>query len=501
MKQSKFAFLLVVLLSMVDYKLFAYDIAVKNSDGVIIYYNYINDGKELEVTYNYIGYTKLDNGMYREEYKSYQDFKVIIIPEQVTYMNRTRKVTSIGNHAFHDSRDLTSIEIPNSITSIGYSAFHNCNNLKSVHISDLQAWCNISFKDNPIKYAHHLYLNGDELHELIIPKSVTSISDNAFYSCYSLISIIIPNSVISIGESAFLYCSGLTSITIPNSVTSIGNSAFYGCSGLTSVTIPNSVTSIGNSAFKYCSGLTSITIGSGVTSIGECAFSEADIPSVISLIKNPFKIEGKSSGNRTFSLNTFINATLYVPKGTIDKYKETEGWKDFVFIEDSGTPPTPDKCEKPTIGYINGKLTFACSTEGATYHYSINDSDIQAGSGSEVQLAVTYNISVYAAKEGCENSETATATLCWIDAEPTTEGISNNVAHVRAKAVMIQSNGNVVSVSGADRGTEISIYDIAGKKVGSSIATSDITKIATSLDSGSIAIIRIGEKAVKILIK
>ena len=126
MKQSKFAFLLVVLLSMVDYKLFAYDIAVKNSEDVIIYYNYINDGKELEVTYNYIGYTKLDNGMYREEYKSYQDFKVIIIPEQVTYMNRTRKVTSIGNHAFHDSRDLTSIEIPNSITSIGYSAFLCC---------------------------------------------------------------------------------------------------------------------------------------------------------------------------------------------------------------------------------------------------------------------------------------------------------------------------------------------------------------------------------------
>ena len=66
---------------------------------------------------------------------------------------------------------------------------------------------------------------------------------------------------------------------------------------------------------------------------------------------------------------------------------------------------------------------------------------------------------------------------------------------------MIQSNGNVLSVSGADEGTEINVYDTAGKKVGSSIATSDITNITTSLDSGNIAIIKIGEKAVKVLIK
>jgi hypothetical protein len=89
------------------------------------------------------------------------------------------------------------------------------------------------------------------------------------------------------------------------------------------------VTSIGDKAFYYCSGLTSVTIGSGVTSIGYNAFDRADIPTVISLIENPFKITGNISDSRTFSQNTFNNAMLYVPQGTIEKYKATEGWKDF----------------------------------------------------------------------------------------------------------------------------------------------------------------------------
>ena len=66
-----------------------------------------------------------------------------------------------------------------------------------------------------------------------------------------------------------------------------------------------------------------------ITSIGDGAFDGVDIPTVISLIENPFKITGKTSGYRTFSQNTFNNSTLYVPKDTIDKYKATDGWKDF----------------------------------------------------------------------------------------------------------------------------------------------------------------------------
>ena len=179
----------------------------------------------------------------------------VVIPESVEFKGISHSVTSIGSSAFWSCSGLTSVTIPNSVTSIGERAFQNCYSLTSVHISDIAAWCNIDFAEsysNPLDYAHHLYLNGEEVKDLVIPNSVTSIGDYAFYDCSGLTSVTISNSVESIGDRAFYYCSGLTSVTIPNSVTSIGGDAFYGCSGLTSVTIPNSVTSIGEYTFSSC---------------------------------------------------------------------------------------------------------------------------------------------------------------------------------------------------------------------------------------------------------
>ena len=189
---------------------------------------------------------------------------------------------------------------------------------------------------NPIEYTGSVVIPEKVTYESV-EYSVTSIGESAFDGCSGLTSVTIPNSVTSIGDGAFYGCSSLTSVTIPNSVTSIGNEAFWGCSSLTSVTIPNSVTSIGYGAFCGCSGLTSVTIPNSVTSIGDNAFEGADIPTVISLIENPFEITGKTSDYRTFTQNTFNNATLYVPVGTIDKYKATNGWKDFAYIVE-GTP-------------------------------------------------------------------------------------------------------------------------------------------------------------------
>ncbi len=224
---------------------------------------------------------------------------------QITSVEISNSVTSIGNYTFTYCTSLTSITIPSSVTSIGYDAFYNCTSLTSI----------------------------------TIPSSVTTIASSTFSSCTSLTSITIPSSVISIDNSAFKYCSNvtiyceegsyakqyagsnnisykigtmptdmgpwdisedgnnsvtatlyedgklsitgtgkmknwssssnvpwkdkrsqITSIEISNSVTSIGSSAFYNCSSLTTISIPNSVTSIDIHAFSYCSGLTSINV-------------------------------------------------------------------------------------------------------------------------------------------------------------------------------------------------------------------------------------------------
>ncbi len=151
----------------------------------------------------------------------------------LTSVTIPNSVTSIGSSAFFHCSGLTSVTIPNSVTSIANEAFSGCSGLTRVNISDIAAWLNISFSTataNPLYCAHHLFLNGVEVKELIIPNTITTIKTDAFYGCSGLTSITIPESVNSIGNSAFNGCSGLTDvyseITDP-SLCSIGSNVFY----------------------------------------------------------------------------------------------------------------------------------------------------------------------------------------------------------------------------------------------------------------------------------
>ncbi|MCQ2078107.1 MAG: leucine-rich repeat protein [Bacteroidaceae bacterium] len=241
------------------------------------------------------------------------------IPATVTHEEETYSVTSIGDKAFYNCGNLTSVTIPSTVTSIGIDAFCYCGNLTSIAIpSSVSSIGDAAFYDC------------GKLTSVTLSNSLESIGNSVFKYCENLTSITIPSTVTSIGHSAFEDCDNLTSITIPSSVTSIGDEAFYDCDNLTSVTLSNSLESIGNSVFKYCDKLTSITIPSTVTSIGYSAFEGCENLTSITIPKNVASI-GVSTfsgcsllssicveeGNKTYDSRDNCNAIIETATNTL----------------------------------------------------------------------------------------------------------------------------------------------------------------------------------------
>lgn len=256
-------------MSMFIDKTFAHDIEVANSDGVTIYYRWINNNTELEVSCRGQSYDSYGN-----EYTG-----SVVIPESVQYEDNIFQVTSIGVCAFRNCSGLTSVTIPNSVKSVNQYAFDD------TQWYDNQPDGLVYAGKFAYKYKGAMPSNT----KITLLEGTIGIAGGAFKDCSNLISINMPNSIQSIGEWAFHGCSGLASITIPGNVTSIGMYTFWKCSALTSLTIPNSVKSISDWAFYGCSKLTSVTIGTGLTSISSNPFEHC--PNLESI-----KVE---SGNKT----------------------------------------------------------------------------------------------------------------------------------------------------------------------------------------------------------
>ena len=456
MKKIKLKLILTVLISMVGVNAFSYDALI---DG--IYYNF--DGNNAIVTQNpskYQGNVVIPSSV---NYNS-KDYSVTRIGDNafegctgLTSIDIPNSVTSIGNYAFNTCNGLTSVTIGNSVTSIGDDAFYNCFRLTSVNIGNsvtsigneafrrCSGLTSITIPNSVTSIGRNIFLGCDALSSLtvsvnnpkydsrencnaiietatntlvvgikptVIPNSVTSIGDYAFYGCSGLTSVTIPNSVTSIGESAFDGCSDLTSVTIPNSVTSIGNEAFRRCYRLTFVTlncnaivsknypsdsslegyfgsqvqsyiIGNSVTGIGDYAFHFCSALTSIEIPNSVTSIGDGAFEGcSDLTSVT--IPNSVTSIGDGAFDRCSGLTSVTIPNSVTSIGD-DAFRDCSGLTS-VTIGNSVR-----RIDRSAFGGCSGLTTVTLNSNAIVSKDYLYDYSLGAYFGSQVQSYIIGN--------------------------------------------------------------------------------------------------------------
>ena len=244
------------------------------------------------------------------------------------------KIKSLGRYAFRGCSNLKQFVIPDSVTILNYDLLRDCSSLKSIRIH------------KSIKEIDKAFYGCTNLSTLIIEDRNTtlklssnntaitrSISSPLFKDC-KLDSVYIGGKIVyetssDYGYSPFYRNTSLRTVKISDAETTIYDNEFYGCTNLQNVSIGDNVKSIGKWAFSGCSSLKNFTFGSGLQSIGQEAFSDCIN---ITQISSEAVVPPTCGINALDDINKW-NCKLFVPKASIDAYKQAPQWKEFFFIE------------------------------------------------------------------------------------------------------------------------------------------------------------------------
>ena len=183
--------------------------------------------------------------------------------------------------------------------------------------------------------------NCKKLTSVVLPKSIKSLTSRSFYGCTSLEAI--KGEGVELIDDSFGNCSSLTTIDMPN-LKVIDGEAFANCTSLKSMKLPQGLIMLGNSdldcVFENCSNLESITLPATLQSIGgNSYFASSSLFKGCSALKNiivsnPTPV---ALAETNFDATTYINATLRVPIGSLEAYKNADGWKNFFNIVEDAT--------------------------------------------------------------------------------------------------------------------------------------------------------------------
>lgn len=288
--------------------------------------------------------TTIDNYAFR----GCKSIKNITIPDAVTNINvgvfqectsleeipMGTHVKTIGNNVFYKCSALKEVILPEDIESVGRAVFQHCTSIIRITnlIADNDNICDectsltdITISPKTTKIGSNTFKLCSALTNVVLPEGILEIDNGAFSSCTSLEEISIPESVILMDNNAFLNCKSLKSFVIPEKLTVINGSVFQNCEALTNIVIPNNITNIKTSAFEGTKSLTKLTLGKNLTNIESCAFGRMEdnfspISECISYAATPpILVSGFSKDDEKVS-----TAKLYVPKGSLTAYQESD---------------------------------------------------------------------------------------------------------------------------------------------------------------------------------
>jgi hypothetical protein len=280
----------------------------------------------------------------------------LVIPDEIADM----PVVAVGNAAFIDRTDITTLHIGKNVRIIDTDAFRRANEITSVTFAVdgvLESIGESAFRGcsgltafvmpNTVTTlgAYALQANAN-LASITLSDHLTALSVQCICNCPLLTSIVIPSSVLSVGNYAFYQCSGLTEITIPNSVTTLGNYVFRECTSLEEATIPGSVTSVGTKIFEGCSAIRSLNLNCRNIP-DDCVSYKTTLESVV------IGANVRTIGSAAFRGCTALTSVTFAPAGSLI----TIGGQAFMDDTSLTGITIPN-----TVTSLGDKLFWACSS-------------------------------------------------------------------------------------------------------------------------------------------